>query len=108
MSLPNGVDPLDRLRAADPARADAVPDASLAGLKAALAAGKVKRFAIANPEVAPYGQRAVEALTHAGLWDAVKPRLVMGENIAQAAQFATSGSTQGARRVSWHELLDNQ
>jgi molybdate transport system substrate-binding protein len=70
-------------------------DETLAGLKAALAAGKVKRFAIANPEVAPYGQRAVEALTHAGLWDAIKPRLVMGENIAQAAQFASSGSTEG-------------
>jgi len=72
-----------------------VPDETLAGLKAALAAGKVTRFAIANPEVAPYGQRAVEALTHAGLWDAVKPRLVIGENIAQAAQFASSGSTEG-------------
>src|SRR5262249_14590307 len=53
-----------------------VPDEALAGLRAALAAGKVKRFAIANPEVAPYGQRAVEALTQAGLWDAIKPRLV--------------------------------
>jgi molybdate transport system substrate-binding protein len=72
-----------------------VPDESLAGLRAALAAGKVKRFAIANPEVAPYGQRAVEALTHAGLWDAIRPRLVMGENVAQAAQFASSGSTEG-------------
>lgn len=72
-----------------------VPDEYLAGLKAALAAGHVKRFAIANPEVAPYGQRAVEALTHAGLWDAVKPRLVIGENIAQAAQFASTGSTEG-------------
>lgn len=72
-----------------------VPDENLAGLRAALAAGTVKRFAIANPEVAPYGQRAVEALTHAGLWDAVKPRLVMGENIAQAAHFASSGSTEG-------------
>ena len=71
------------------------PDETLAGLKAALAAGKVKRFAIANPEVAPYGQRAVEALTHAGLWAAVKPRLVIGENVAQAAQFASSGSTEG-------------
>ena len=72
-----------------------VPDETLAGLKAALASGKVTRFAIANPEVAPYGQRAVEVLTHAGLWDAVKPRLVIGENIAQAAQFASSGSTEG-------------
>lgn len=72
-----------------------VPDENLTGLKSALAAGQVKRLAIANPEVAPYGQRAVEALTHAGLWDSVKPRLVMGENIAQAAQFASSGSTEG-------------
>jgi molybdate transport system substrate-binding protein len=72
-----------------------VPDEGLAGLKAALAAGTVKRFAIANPEVAPYGQRAVEALTHAGLWDQIKPKFVMGENIAQAAQFASSGSAEG-------------
>jgi molybdate transport system substrate-binding protein len=72
-----------------------VPDEAMAGLRAALAAGTIKRFAIANPEVAPYGQRAVEALTHAGLWDAIKPRLVVGENIAQAAQFASSGSAEG-------------
>lgn len=72
-----------------------VPDAALAGLRAALAAGKVRRFAIANPEVAPYGQRAVEALTHAGLWEAARPRLVIGENIAQAAQFASAGSAEG-------------
>jgi molybdate transport system substrate-binding protein len=71
------------------------PDEALAGLRAALAAGKLKRFAIANPEVAPYGQRAVEALAHAGLWDQVKPLAVMGENIAQAAQFASSGSAEG-------------
>lgn len=72
-----------------------VPDPALAGLKTSLEAGTIKRFAIANPAVAPYGQRAVEALTHAGLWDAVKPRLVIGENIAQAAQFASTGSAEG-------------
>lgn len=72
-----------------------VPDETLAGLKAALAAGKVKRFAIANPEVAPYGLRAIEALTHAGLWEALKPHVIMGENVAQAAQFASSGSSEG-------------
>jgi molybdate transport system substrate-binding protein len=72
-----------------------VPDEALAGLRSALTAGKVKRFAIANPEVAPYGQRTVEALTHAGFWDALKPHLVMGENVAQAAQFASSGSAEG-------------
>lgn len=70
-------------------------DGSLQDLKAALADGRLKRFAIANPEHAPYGQRAVEAFRAAGLWSAIDPRLVMGENVAQAAQFATSGNAQG-------------
>jgi molybdate transport system substrate-binding protein len=64
-------------------------------LAAALQDGRLQRFAIANPEHAPYGARAREALTALGLWDAIRPRLVYGENIAQTAQFATSGSTQG-------------
>jgi len=71
------------------------PDGTLADLRAALQAGRVTRFAIANPEHAPYGMRAREALQHAGLWEAVRPRLVLGENVSQAAQFAVSGSTQG-------------
>lgn len=70
-------------------------DGSLADLRAALADGRVKKFAIANPEHAPYGRRAEEALRHAGLWEAIKDRLVFGENVAQAAQFATSGAAQG-------------
>ena len=44
---------------------------------------------------APYGARAKEALQHAGLWNAIQGKLVLGENISQTAQFATSGSTQG-------------
>jgi molybdate transport system substrate-binding protein len=71
------------------------PDGTLADLRAALADGRLTRFAIANPEHAPYGKRAEEAMRHAGIWDAIKPRLVLGENVSQAAQFATSGSTQG-------------
>ena len=71
------------------------PDATLADLKAAVADGRVKRFAIANPEHAPYGRAAREALQQAGVWDAIAPRLVLGENVSQAAQFATSGATQG-------------
>ena len=71
------------------------PDGQLGDLAAALKDGRVRKFAIANPEHAPYGQRAEEALRHAGLWAAIKPRLVLGENIAQAAQFAASGSAQG-------------
>ena len=70
-------------------------DSTLAGLKAALAGGEIKKFAIANPAHAPYGRRAEEALRHAGLWEVIKDRLVFGENVSQATQFATSGATQG-------------
>jgi molybdate transport system substrate-binding protein len=71
------------------------PDGELKDLAAALRDGRLQKFAIANPEHAPYGARAMEALQHAGLWEAIKPRLVYGENISQTAQFAVSGSTQG-------------
>jgi molybdate transport system substrate-binding protein len=70
-------------------------DGELHGLRAALAAGKIRRFAIANPEHAPYGQRAEEALRHADLWGGLQGKLVLGENVSQAAQFATSGNAQG-------------
>jgi molybdate transport system substrate-binding protein len=70
-------------------------DGSLDGLERALEAGEIRRFAIANPEHAPYGMRAREALQHRGLWDDMQPVLVFGENVSQAAQFALSGSTQG-------------
>lgn len=71
------------------------PDAKLADLRAALADGRLRRFAIANPEHAPYGRRAEEALRHAGLWDAIRPHLLFGENVSQAALFATSADAQG-------------
>ncbi|MBC7944330.1 MAG: molybdate ABC transporter substrate-binding protein [Burkholderiales bacterium] len=71
------------------------PDAELKDLTAALADGRIRKFAIANPEHAPYGRAAQQALTKAGLWDKIKPALVLGENVSQAAQFATSGSAQG-------------
>ncbi len=70
-------------------------DGEFADLAAALKDGRLQKFAIANPEHAPYGARAKEALQRAGLWDAIQPKLVLGENISQTAQFATSGSTQG-------------
>ena len=50
------------------------------------------RIAIANPRHAPYGKRAEEALRAAGVWEAVQPRLVQGENIAQTAQFVQTGN----------------
>ena len=70
-------------------------DADMTDFRVALADGRVKRFAIANPEHAPYGRAARAALRHAGLWPAVEPRLVLGENAGQAMQFASSGSSQG-------------
>jgi molybdate transport system substrate-binding protein len=70
-------------------------DGTLETLRAALAEGRITRFAIANPDHAPYGRRAEEALRHAGLWEAIEPKLVFGENVSQAAQFATSANAQG-------------
>ena len=70
-------------------------DEGLAGLRAALAAGRIRRFAIANPEHAPYGRAAMQALQAEGLWDAIRPVLALGENVSQAAQFAASGAAQG-------------
>ncbi len=71
-----------------------VPDGELRGLGAALAAGKVRRIAMANPEHAPYGRAAQAALARAGLWDRLGDRLVLGENVAQAAQFAATGAAE--------------
>ncbi len=52
------------------------------------------RIAIANPRHAPYGLRAQQALEAVGLWSELQPRIVYGENVAQAAQFVESGNAQ--------------
>ena len=57
-----------------------------------LADARVRRIAIANPEHAPYGRGAVAALRHEGLYERVREKFILGENISQAAQFAQSGS----------------
>jgi len=54
----------------------------------------VRRVAIANPEHAPYGRAAVAALRHERLYERVKEKFVLGENMSQAAQFALSGSAE--------------
>lgn len=71
------------------------PDAEMKDLKAALSDGRLRRFAIANPEHAPYGRAAREALMKTGVWPGIQSKLALGENIAQAAQFATTGATEG-------------
>ncbi len=69
-------------------------DRDLADLGRAAADGRLQRLAIANPEHAPYGRAAREALQHLGLWPLLEGKLVLGENAAQAAQFVASGNAQ--------------
>ncbi len=52
----------------------------------------VRYVAIANPEHAPYGMAAEQALRAAGVWDAVAPKLVLGENVAQTWQLVETGN----------------
>jgi molybdate transport system substrate-binding protein len=73
--------------------ADAKVDVASLGWKALLDAS-VQKIAIANPEHAPYGRAAIAALQKAGIYEQVKPKLVFGENISQAAQFVQSGNAQ--------------
>ena len=63
------------------------------GMKALLDPS-VHKIAIANPQHAPYGRAAVAALQHFQLYEKVAKRLVLGENVGQAAQFAESGNAQ--------------
>lgn len=55
---------------------------------------QIQHLAIANPELAPYGKMAKEFLVTTNLWQTLKHKLVLGENVAQAAQFAISGATE--------------
>lgn len=70
-------------------------DDQLAGLGRLLRDSGVTRFAIANPAVAPYGRAAEAVLRKRGLWDRLRPSLVLGDTIAQTAQFATTGNAVG-------------
>jgi molybdate transport system substrate-binding protein len=83
-----------------PAGSKLLADSELKDLVAAVADGRIQRFAIANPEHAPYGRAARAALQRAGVWEKLQGKLVLGENVAQAAQFATSGSAQGGI-IAW-------
>jgi molybdate transport system substrate-binding protein len=53
---------------------------------------EIKRVAIANPDHAPYGVAAREALQAAGIWDKIQTKLVFGENIRQTQQYAETGN----------------
>ena len=71
------------------------PNASKLDLSRGLAAlldPRIGKVAIANPQHAPYGSAAVAAMRHAGVYDQIKDKLVLGENISQTAQFVQSGN----------------
>jgi len=61
---------------------------------------EVKHVALANPEHAPYGAAARAALENSGVWTAIQPKIVYGENVRQAVQFAESGNADAAL-ASW-------
>ena len=71
-------------------------DERLEDLGLALRDGRLKRLAIANPDHAPYGLRAMQILQATGLREAALPRLIYGENVSQAASFASVGDAQAA------------
>jgi molybdate transport system substrate-binding protein len=61
-----------------------------------LTAASVRRIAIANPQHAPYGKAAEEALRAAGVWEAIEPKVVFGENIRHTLQFLETGGVEAA------------
>jgi molybdate transport system substrate-binding protein len=78
-----------------PPTSDLQPDGTLANLRDAVQGSRLRRFAIANPDHAPYGVAAMQALRHQGLWEGIRPALIFGENVSQAAQFSITGNSQG-------------
>jgi molybdate transport system substrate-binding protein len=68
-------------------------DVSKLGMQALLQ-NSIRKISIANPDHAPYGRAAVASMQRAGLYDRVKDKLVLGENISQAAEFVQSGAAQ--------------
>ncbi len=61
-----------------------------------LAGPEVRRISVANPDYAPYGRAARQALERAGLWDKLGPKLVVAENIRHALEMAESGNADAA------------
>jgi molybdate transport system substrate-binding protein len=72
---------------------------------AVLKANAFEHLAIANPELAPYGEAAQHTLTALGLWDSVQRKLVQGDNIAQTLQFVETGNAE-LGFIALSQLLD--
>jgi molybdate transport system substrate-binding protein len=61
-----------------------------------IAQDRIQKIAVANPEIAPYGKAAIEALASSGLLDRVRQKLVYGESVNQVYQFAQTGNVEAA------------
>lgn len=83
------------------------PDLDPADLAAVVRSPLIGKFAIANPAHAPYGRAARQALEKSAVWAAAQPKLVLGENIAQTAQFVQTGNA-GAGIVALSLVLSPQ
>lgn len=70
------------------------PEIALTTVEAAIVRSDVRRIAVAQTETAPYGRAARQALERLGLWTAVVPRLAIGENVTQTAQFVETGNAE--------------
>lgn len=81
----------------------AAPDIESLGRQ--LAAGRYRRIALANPEVAPFGVAAYQALRVMGVWAVEKDRIVMGANVAQAVQFTLAGGVDAGFIPASYALL---
>ncbi|MBZ5664340.1 MAG: molybdate ABC transporter substrate-binding protein [Acidobacteriia bacterium] len=82
---------------------DSPLDLSKVGMRAMLDPS-IKKISIANSATAPYGRAAKAALQHFGIYDQVSSRLVIGENVSQAAQFVESGNAQAGLIALSHAL----
>lgn len=85
---------IGRLAIITPKDSTFVLDGYLSSLKQRLQKGQLQYIAIANPKHAPYGVAAKEVLQKQGLWKLISPHLILGENVAQTAQFTTTGAAQ--------------
>ena len=72
----------------------------------ALADPSVKKIAIANPKLAPYGSAAVAAMKALKVHEQAEPKLVLGENISQTAQFVESGAADIGFLALSHAVSD--
>ncbi|HJU53184.1 MAG TPA: molybdate ABC transporter substrate-binding protein [Pyrinomonadaceae bacterium] len=61
-----------------------------------LARPEVERVAVAKPDVAPYGRAAVEAMRALNLWTQIEPKVIYGQNVSQARQYAATGNAEAA------------